>query len=142
MLDCEDSLLEERGPNFLLNCHFSRKGNVQFSVTLRAGNALSKLKRRKKCKTFLVLWLTPEYLTVFGTKLVSQHLSLLRFFSISNIIPIIGPDRPGILMKVLYIEKHCLSEKHVYQTLLVLRLLFLTSEDIISRSYYIEYIFI
>ena len=40
---------------------------------------------------------------------------------------------------MLYIEKHCLSEKDVYQTLLVLRLLFLTAWNIISQSYYIEY---
>ena len=37
---------------------------------------------------------------------------------------------------LLYIEKYCLSEKHVYQTLLVLRLLFLTAGNIISQSYY------
>ena len=42
--------------------------------------------------------------------------------------------------KLLYIEKHCLSEKHVYQTLLVLRLLFLTVGNIIPQSYYIEYV--
>ena len=40
---------------------------------------------------------------------------------------------------LLYIEKYCLSEKHIYQTLLVLRLLFPTACNIISRSYYIEY---
>ena len=39
---------------------------------------------------------------------------------------------------MLYIEKHCLSEKQVYQTLLVLILLFLTAGNIISQSYYIE----
>ena len=43
--------------------------------------------------------------------------------------------------KMLYIEKHCLSEKHVYQTLLVLRLLFLTAGNTISQSYYIEYVY-
>ena len=43
--------------------------------------------------------------------------------------------------EMLYIEKHCLSEKHVYQTLLVLRLLFLTAGNIISQSYYIEYVY-
>ena len=43
--------------------------------------------------------------------------------------------------EMLYIERHCLSEKHVYQTLLVLRLLFLTVGDIISQSYYIEYVY-
>ena len=42
---------------------------------------------------------------------------------------------------MLYIEKHCLSEKHVYQKLPVLRLLFLTAENIISQSYYIEYVY-
>ena len=42
--------------------------------------------------------------------------------------------------QLLYIEKHCLSEKHVYHTLLVLRLLFLTAGNIISQSYYIEYV--
>ena len=41
--------------------------------------------------------------------------------------------------EMLYIEKHCLSEKHVYQTLLVLRSLFLIAGNIISQSYYIEY---
>ena len=39
--------------------------------------------------------------------------------------------------EMLYIEKHCLSEKHVYQTLLVLRLLFLTAGNIISQCYYV-----
>ena len=43
--------------------------------------------------------------------------------------------------EMLYIEKHCLSEKHVYQTLLVLRLLFLTAGNIISQGYYIEYVY-
>ena len=43
--------------------------------------------------------------------------------------------------EMLYIEKHCLSEKHVYQKLPVLRLLFLTAENIISQSYYIEYVY-
>ena len=43
--------------------------------------------------------------------------------------------------EMLYIEKHCLLEKHVYQTLLVLRLLFLTVGDIIFQSYYIEYVY-
>ena len=42
--------------------------------------------------------------------------------------------------EMLYIEKHCLSEKHVYQTLLVLRLLSLTAGNTISKSYYIEYV--
>ena len=42
---------------------------------------------------------------------------------------------------LLYVEKHCLSEKHVYQTILVLRLLFLTAGNIISRSNYIEYVY-
>ena len=42
---------------------------------------------------------------------------------------------------MLYTEKHCLSEKHVYQTLIVLRLLFLTAGSIISQSYYIEYVY-
>ena len=41
--------------------------------------------------------------------------------------------------EMLYTEKHCLSEKHVYQTLLVLTLLFLIAGNIISQSYYIEY---
>ena len=45
------------------------------------------------------------------------------------------------ICSLLYIEKHCLSEKHVYQTLLVLRLLFLTAGNIISQSYYIEYVY-
>ena len=44
-------------------------------------------------------------------------------------------------MLMLYIDKHCLSEKNVYQTLLVLRLLFLTAGNIISQSYYIEYVY-
>ena len=39
-----------------------------------------------------------------------------------------------------YIEKHCLSRKRVYQRFLVLRLLFLTAGNIISRSFYIEYV--
>ena len=43
--------------------------------------------------------------------------------------------------EILYIEKHCLPEKHVYQTLLVLRLSFLTAGNIISQSYYIEYVY-
>ena len=44
--------------------------------------------------------------------------------------------------EMLYIEKHCLSKKkNVYQTLLVLRLLFLTGGNIISQSYYIEYVY-
>ena len=42
--------------------------------------------------------------------------------------------------EMLYIEKHCVSGKHVYQTL-VLRLLFLTAGSIISQSYYIEYVY-
>ena len=42
---------------------------------------------------------------------------------------------------MLYIDKHCLSEKNVYQTLLVLRLLFLTAGNIISQCYYIEYVY-
>ena len=42
--------------------------------------------------------------------------------------------------EMLQIEKHCLSEKHVYQTLFVLRLLFLTAGNIISQSCYIEYV--
>ena len=42
--------------------------------------------------------------------------------------------------EMLYIDKHCLSEKHVYQTLLVLRLLSLTAGNTISQSYYIEYV--
>ena len=42
---------------------------------------------------------------------------------------------------LLYKEKYCLSEKHVYQTLLVLRLLFLTAGNVISRSYYTEYVY-
>ena len=40
-----------------------------------------------------------------------------------------------------HIVKHCLSEKHDYQTLFVLRLLFFTAGNIISQSYYIEYIY-
>ena len=40
-------------------------------------------------------------------------------------------------MLMLYIDKHCLSEKNVYQTLLVLRLLFLTAGNIISQCYYV-----
>ena len=43
--------------------------------------------------------------------------------------------------EMLYIEKHCLSGKHVYQKLPVLRLLFLTAGNIISQSYYIEYVY-
>ena len=35
--------------------------------------------------------------------------------------------------EMLYIEKHCLSEKHVYQTLLVLSLLFLTAGNIFIK---------
>ena len=42
---------------------------------------------------------------------------------------------------MLYIDKHCLSEKHVYQILLVLRLLFLTAGNIICQSYYIECVY-
>ena len=42
---------------------------------------------------------------------------------------------------LLYIEKDCLSEKHVYQKLPILRLLFLTAENIISQSYCIEYVY-
>ena len=42
---------------------------------------------------------------------------------------------------MLYTEKKFLSEKHVYQTFLVLRLLFLAAGDIISQSYYIEYVY-
>ena len=38
------------------------------------------------------------------------------------------------ICSLLYLEKHCLSEKHVYQTLLVLRLLFLTAGNIISKD--------
>ena len=43
--------------------------------------------------------------------------------------------------EMLQIEKHCLSEKYVYQTLFVFRLLFLTAGNIISQSYYIEYVY-
>ena len=43
--------------------------------------------------------------------------------------------------EMLQIEKHCLSEKYVYQTLFVLRLSFLTAGNIISQSYYIEYVY-
>ena len=39
--------------------------------------------------------------TVLGeTKLVSQHLSLLRLFPLCNIFPIIGSDSLHILMKM------------------------------------------
>ena len=43
--------------------------------------------------------------------------------------------------EMLCIEKHCLSEKHVYQKPPVLRLLFLTAGNIISQSYYTEYVY-
>ena len=43
--------------------------------------------------------------------------------------------------EMLYRKKHCLSEKHVHQKLPVLRLLFLTDGNIISQSYYSEYVY-
>ena len=43
--------------------------------------------------------------------------------------------------EMLHIDKHCLSEKHVYQIPLVLRLLFLTAVNIIFQSYYNEYLY-
>ena len=45
------------------------------------------------------------------------------------------------LIIVVYTETLFLPEKDVYQTLLVLRLLFLTAWNIISHSYYIEYVY-
>ena len=42
--------------------------------------------------------------------------------------------------EILCLEKNCLSEKDVYHKALVLRLLFVTAGDIISQSYYTEYV--
>ena len=42
---------------------------------------------------------------------------------------------------MLCIEEYCLLEEHVYQKPPLLRLLFLTAGNIISQSYYTEYVY-
>ena len=51
---------------------------------------------------------------------------------------VLDKEKKKAWSSVLCIEKHCLSEKHVYQKPPVLRLLFITAGNIISQSYYIE----
>ena len=81
----------------------------QFLVGLSAGNTVS-LINSKICKIYLVSWLPPDlHMYSRQTKLIHQHLTLLGFFPVCNILPIIGQWRffftsvigPDILMKVI-----------------------------------------
>ena len=70
-----------------------------FCVSLSAGNTVSKTKREKKWAKFLGLGLHPGPSTVLEqTKIVGRPLALLRFFSISNILPIIDQCRLFLLL--------------------------------------------
>ena len=79
LLDCEIVFQvhyvcgRKRGPNLRLNCHFSKKKKCSYlnnnSLSVYVLEMLfPSLKEGKNCKTLLVLWLTPESPTVFGTK--------------------------------------------------------------------------
>ena len=65
-----------------------------FCVSLRAGNTVPKTKWEKNEQNFWGLGLHPDPPTVLEqTKIVGRPLALLRFFSISNILPIIDQCR-------------------------------------------------
>ena len=78
-LDCEDSLSgalclwKKEGTQFMIKLPFLQKKKCSYlnnnSLSVYVLEMLfPSLEEEKNCKTLLVLWLTPESPTVFGTK--------------------------------------------------------------------------
>ena len=88
-----------------------------------------------------IVYISPEHERYIHVQADRLYLLCSKFEQFCTASTIHGFTISFPFNKFLYVEKHCLSEEHVYRTLLVLRLSFLTARNIISQSYFIEYVY-